>query len=393
MAVRDVSELETNGRRSTHRNRWIVAAAIAVLVVAIMLWRAWPERVEGAPVVRRDVARSLVLTGRVRPPARPTLGATVAGVVRSVLVREGDAVKAGQLLVQLDDAQAVAAVAEARAALAETRANTRANAGQAERLLREAEREQARARQLFDAGAISQRDVDEATRRAADARAAFEAATARAGAGGAGALADVARAQASLDAAQARLSLTRITSPAAGVVISRRVEAGDAVTPGQVLIELAMKGRTEIVAFASEESVGDLRLGTAGVVSADAYSDTSFSARITWIAPAIDPAQGTIEVRLDVPDPPSYLLPDMTVSVNVEVASRAAVLVVPRDAVQRIGVDSGWVVVEMDGRAMRKPVRVGIVADNGVEVVTGLAEGEIVLPSDVKPGARIRVAR
>jgi pimeloyl-ACP methyl ester carboxylesterase len=80
------------------RHRWLAAAAVAAVVVAFLAWRALPARVDATPVVRKDVARSLVLTGRVRPPARPLIGASVPGTVRDVLVREGERVRAGQLL-------------------------------------------------------------------------------------------------------------------------------------------------------------------------------------------------------------------------------------------------------------------------------------------------------
>lgn len=375
------------------RHRWLAAAAVAAVVVAFLAWRALPARVDATPVVRKDVARSLVLTGRVRPPARPLIGASVPGTVREVLVHEGERVRAGQLLLRLDDAEAAAAVAEARAALAETRADARADVDRAARELEQADRNHARARRLYEAGAISLREMEEAARTAADARAAWQAASARAAAGGSSALAHVARAQATLEAAEARLALTRLTAPAEATVVARRAEPGDVVTPGRVLLELALHGRTEVVAFASEETLGDLRLGARTVVSADAYFQESFPARVAWIAPAVDPAQGTIEVRFDVPDPPSYLLPDMTVSVNVDVARRADALVVPRDAVRRAGADSGWVLVVRDGRAVRRAVRLGIVADSGVEIRDGLSEGDLVLPADVEPGARVRVAR
>lgn len=380
------------GRLASTRNRRIALAAAGILIVLFLALRALPDRVDTAAVARGDVARSLVLTGRVRPPARPNVGATIAGTVRQVLVREGDRVRAGQLLVRLDDAQATAAVAEARAALTTVRADARAEAERAARELRQAERDLARARQLHAAGALSQRDLEEAAQRAGDARATSEAASARA-AGGSGSLAQVAQGQAAVDAAEARLALTRLVAPAVGTVVARRVDPGDVVTPGQVLLELALQGPTEIVAFASEESLGELRTGASGLASADAYPGETFPVRVTWIAPAVDPAQGTIEVRLAVPAPPAYLLPDMTVSVDVEVARRARALVVPRTAVRVTGPGAGWVFIARDGRAERRAVQLGVAADSVVEIRGGLAEGDVVLLDDVEPGARVRVAR
>lgn len=378
------------GWREQLRRHRVAAAAIATLLAALLVWQLLPRRVEAAPVVRREVARALVLTGRVHPPARPQVGVTVAGVVRRVLVREGDRVSAGQLLVLLDDAQAVAEVAEARALLAGARGDARADVERTTRELRQAERDMGRARLLHAAGAMSLRDLELAVQRAGDARAAWEAARTQVAAGRGSSLADVARVQALVDAAEARAALTRVAAPAAATVVARRVDPGDAVMPGQVLLELALDGRTEIVAFASEESLGELRPGAFALASADAYPGETFPARIARIASSVDPAQGTIEVRLEVPAPPPYLLPDMTVSVNVEAVRRTGALVVPRDAVRRMGADSGWVLVARGGRAVRRTVRLGITTDAAVEIRSGVAEGELVLPLDVEPGSRVR---
>lgn len=377
--------------RSRSPRRWIIAAVGVAIVSALVVWRARPERASAASVVRETVVSTLVLTGRVRPPAHPLLGVSIAGTVRTVLVREGDHVRRGQLLLVLDDNQAVAGVAEARAALAGTRATSRSEVERSALELQQAERDHTRARTMYGSGAISLRELEQAAQAAAHAQTAYDAASARMDRSAA--LTGVAQAQATRDAAQARLALTRITAPAAATVVTRRVESGDAVVPGQVLLALALDGRTQIVAFASEESLAELRLGAEGTVSADAYPGASFAARVSWIAPSIDPAEGTIEVRLDVAEPPSYLLPDMTVSVNVEVARSVNALVVPREAVRDMRADSGWVLVERDGRAVRRDVRLGIAGVNGVEIRDGVTDRDAVLLGNLEPGSRVRIAR
>lgn len=369
-----------------HRGWLIVAVAVAVVLLGVALAR--PQLVRATPVERRDVVRAIVLTGRVRTPASPQVGATTTGTVQRVLVREGDRVSSRQLLVQLDDALARAAVAEARAMLASARGQAQSTREQAATAVRQTARDLERARRLYEAGAVSARDVEEATRAAADARSAADAANAR---GSAGSFAEVERARAVLAAAEAQLANTRITAPAAATVIARLVDPGDVVVPGQPLLELALAGTTEIVAFASEDNLADLRVGAGALASADAYPAQRFTARVTWIAPAVDPAQGTVEVRLGVLDPPAYLLPDMTVSVNIEAARRRNALVVSREAVRDLGSPAPWVLVERAGRAVRRPIRTGIVGESRVEVVGGLAAGERVLAGSVEPGARVRV--
>ena len=371
-----------------------LAAALALaLALALIVWRTLPDRVAAATVVRKDVARTLVLTGRVRPQARPQLGATIAGTVREVLVREGDQVSRGQLLVRIDDAQSAAGVVQARAALAETQADARAAAEQAGLVVKQTTRDLTRARTLHAAGAISDRDLEAAEKADADARSASIAANTRAEGDGSAPLAKVARARGAVQLAEAQVALTRVTAPAAATVLARKVEPGDAVLPGQMLIELALAGSTEVVAFASEENLAELRMGAAAVVSADAFPAQSFAARVAWLAPAVDPAKGTLEVRLAVPVPPSYLRPDMTVSINIEVARRSKALVIPRALLHDAGSGTPWVLVEIDGRAVRRDVHLGILGEGEVEILAGLAEGDRVLPAAVKQGARVRLRR
>ena len=376
-----------------HRLPWVILAALVLIAaVAIAVWRVFPNRVAATAVTRRDVARTLVLTGRVRPTARPQVGTTVAGTVREVLVREGDHVNRGQLLFRIDDAQPAAALAQARASLATSAARTRSTAEQARLLAQSTRRDAERARALFAQGAISQRDRDEAERAAANAAAELNAAGARDGAAAASTLAEISRARAAVASAEAVLALTSVRSPASATVLTRSVDPGDAVLPGQVLMELGIDGATELVAFAREENLADLAKGASAVASADAFPDSTFAARVSWLAPVVDPRQGTVEVRLTVPKPPSYLRPDMTVSINVEVEHRVGALVVPRAMVGDIGTPTPWVMIERDGRAFRQTIRLGILGDRDAEVLGGLKETDRVLPSGTRPGSRVDVS-
>lgn len=349
--------------------------AAAALFVLVPRFRSPAQRF--AIVTRGEVARALVLTGRVRTLERPRVGANVPGTIREVLVREGDRVRPGQLLARIHDAEALAGVAEARAALVLARARAGAGEEQAAQAVRQAERDLERLRSLHAAGAVSAREVEVAERGLADARSALEAARARDGS--AAPLAETARARAALAAAEARLADARVTAPAAGVVLTREVEPGDAVTPGQVLFELALDGPTELSADAREENLASLVPGAPAVASADAFPDSVFAARVLSLSPVVDPAQGTVEVRFAVPDPPAYLRPGMTVSINVVAARRDGALLLPPDAVESAGRDSGWVTLRQQGRTARRAVRIGIRGDQAVEILDGVAEGDSVV--------------
>lgn len=302
--------------------RWIAGsvAVLALMIGALLLAR----RTRTAPVQLSridtgDVSRTLVLTGRVRSPSRPQLGASIAGTVRDVLVREGDHVARGQLLVQLEDAQLRAALAQARAALVAAEARAASTAEQAELAVVQATRDLERARALHERQVISTRDLEIAERNAAVAQSELDVARARAPASASAPLAEVARARAAVREAEATLGLTRITALAAGTVLGRHVEPGSAVAPGQGLLDLALDGPTELVSYAREENIAAVQVGAFARASADAFPDSVFAARVNWLAPVVDPSQGTVEIRFAVPSPPTYLRPDMTVSINVEV--------------------------------------------------------------------------
>jgi HlyD family secretion protein len=239
---------------------------------------------------------------------------------------------------------------------------------------------------------VAQRGAEAAQARLEGARASAES-LAAGGADRRTAEAGVAQARDALDAALARLELTRVRSPTAGTVLIRAVEPGDAVQPGRVLMDIALDGPTELLVSPDERVIARLREGQAAVASADAFPDRRFAATVERIAPVVDPQQGTIEVRLAVPTPPAYLLPDMTVSVNIELERRASAWMLPLDVVRVPTTDSAWVLVVRDGRAVRVPVRVGIRDERFIEVVSGLVPGAQVVAEPagkVEPGARVR---
>lgn len=374
------------------RHPWGWALVLAVVLVSawLVVRKVTPATVAGVPMQKRDLVSTLVLAGRVRPPSRVQAGATIVGTVRRVLVREGDPVHKGEPMVTLDDREARAAVAQAEAALAEATAQTRATVEQAETEARQAARDLERARTVFEAGASTQQQLEQARQRADDARSRLEAARASTGPG---ANATVARAQAALEAARARLALTRVVAPADGVVLERDVEPGDAVQPGRVLLDLALDGPTELVVFPAEDNLGRLRMGAPATASADAYPDSTFPARVSLIAPAVDPTQGTIEVRLAVDAPPAYLRPEMTVSVNIDAGRSSGAWVLPEQAVRGLGTDTPWVAVARNGRLARQPVVVGLRADRYVEILSGVKPDDLVVPSKGSPdlGTRVRV--
>lgn len=374
------------------KSRWAVAAVLLLVVLVGVRRMTASTEVRTVALEQRDIVETLAVVGRVRAPSRATLGASVAGSVTEVRVREGDRVARGDLLVRLEDREAEAAVRQAEAALAETRAASEHAIAEAEREAVQSARDLDRIRAVVAEGAFNPQRLEQAEQRAADAAGRLE--SLRASTGSDGELASVARARAALETARARLDLTRITAPADGVVLTRTVEPGDAISPGRVVMEMAFDGPTELVVFPGEENLGRLAIGAHALASADAFPDRTFGAAVSLIAPSVDAAQGTVEVRLSIPEVPDYLLPDMTVSVNIETGRRDGASVLPEDAVQGLGTSTPWVGVVREGRLARQDVAVGLRAVGFTEILSGVEAGEPVAVSvaadDV--GSRVRIA-
>ena len=389
---------------------WITLAVLFVAGVLGLLQARGPL-VEVAAVTRADIEQHLVASGRVRVVSRVQLTAQAAGRVTQVAVREGHRVRPGDLLAQIDDREARAAAAEARAAAAQARGRveqlrevsavvTDERVREAEANVAHAAAELARVEALAKAGAAAARDVEDARRTLEVARAARSAARAQQqaaapqGADTRVAASALRESEARLAAAQVRLAQTRVLASQHGVILNRHVDPGDIVRAGDPLLELAGDGETEIVIEPDERNLAWLRVGQTGKASADAYSDQTFDAQITYIAPAVDRQRGSIEVRLRVPDPPAALRPDMTVSVDLTVASKRSALTVPTNAIRGAATAAPWVLVVDGGVVVRRDVTLGIAGEGQSEIQSGVAEGTIVALSTsqaLEPGQRVRV--
>jgi len=272
---------------------------------------------------------------------------------------------------------------------------------QAEANLAQAAAEFERVKTLAEAGFYNQSRLDEARRAVDAARAAREAAQAQAkgnrpdGVETRLAQARLDQARATLAVAQAKQAKTVIRAPAGGLLVRKLVESGDTVTQGKLLFELAADGETEIVLQVDEKNLGRLALNQGASVLADAYLDRPFPAEIFYISPAVDPAKGSVEVKLRVKAPPAFIKADMTVSVEIGVGERKDALTLPSEMVRDATTSQPWLLVANDGHAERRPVKLGLRGTGRVEVVAGLKEGEIVLPtlSGVEPGDRVRTRK
>jgi HlyD family secretion protein len=395
----------------THR-WWVLAAAI---ICCLAIWQGY-RALAGAivpvdTVVRGNLVETVVASGHVETPYRVEIGSQMTGTVARIPVREGQAVKAGQLLVVLDTHELAAGVVRARGAVAQAEAHMRQLRELTLPSARDAQRAalasqlgaaqiHGRAAALAAKGFATRAYLDEAQKNLDVARSTARTAAVQvqtASPGGSDYVTgqtELAQAQAGLDTALSRLAYARITAPRDGILISRNVEQGNVVTPASVLMVLAPGGVTQLVLLIDERNLGKMAIGQPAIASADAYPGQRFTATLAYINPGIDIARASMEIKLDVASAPAYLRQDMTVSVDIEVARRNGVLVVPGESVRDALSGHPWVMVLRGGRAQRQDVTLGLQGNSQTEIKTGLRAGETVIPasSPTKAGARVRAA-
>ncbi len=396
--------------------RWRWALAILALALALGAWLApsWVLGPETAllPVVQQDFVQTVVASGRVEAPHRVAIGAQITGTVWLVPVTEGQTVKAGQTLIELESAEPKAALQQAEVAVVQAQARLRqlreVQLPLAEQSLRQAQvnldtarAQLQRSQDLMSKGFIGQAALDESTKAAELADAQWRsaqrqlAAATPAGSDSAVAEAALAQARASADAARARLGYARIAAPADGTLIRRDVERGDVVQPGKVLMVLSPAGETQLVVQIDEKNLGLLAPGQPAQGSADAYPQQRFGAELVYINPGVDAQRGSVEVKLRVATPPPYLRQDMTVSVDIEVARRPGAVLVPIDAVHEPDGAAPWVLRFDGSRAGRQAVKLGLRSGGLAEALSGLKGGDFVVPvsaRDILDGSRLRAA-
>jgi len=375
------------------RSAWKGVALLVLLVGGVWGWRARTSArdVETVALETRDVRSTLVVAGRVRAPSTVALGSTVSGVVQAVDVEEGARVPEGMVLVRLDDRELRAAAAEAQWRLADIEASASDASRRAALEVEQSERELERVRAVVLAGGLTVQRLEQAEQRAAEARSRLLAL--EAGRGDDGTPAPVRTARSALEGARARLAGASVVAPFPGVVLERLVEPGDAVQAGAPLLSFAKDGDMEVEVFPAEENLGRIRVGAPAVMSADAFPEVVYPGAVRSVAPAVDPASGTVAVRLSVESTQGSLRPGMTMSVNLETGRVSGARVLPASAVRGLGTGEPWVALVRAGRVERRLVEVGLRAGDHVEILSGLEAGDgVVLRADaVEPGVRVRL--
>ena len=352
--------------------RWLLAVVLlAGIAVAIWRFARAPEAVVVSPEVR-EVVDLVVVSGRLRAVREAAVGSEIAGTVEEALVREGDRVEADQPLARIGMLDYESQQQQAEAAQATSVSEARVAALTAA----QAKRDLGRSEELAKGGINAVADLETVRSLAERAEAAERAAQAR-----------LAASEAAVDVLARQLAKRIVRAPFAGVVTRRSVEPGQSVVPGTSLYLVAEMSAVEIYADTDETNVKRLRTGQPATVLAPAYKDQPFPAKLTQIGPRVDWERGVVGLRLTPENRPDFLLPNMTVDVNIEVGRFPNGLTLPAAAVLRLR-EGAFVLRARDGEFTRQAVTV--VGENPRAIaITGLAAGDQV----ARDAAKVTVGR
>jgi len=342
------------------------------------------------PVPRETTAEAM---GTVRARTTALVAPQVTGRLTGVAVSEGSVVAAGALLATIDDTTVRAQLSSAEGAVAESEAAREEVDGaisQAEAGKALAEKTFERFRRLLGEKVVTQQEFDEVEMRRTVAAKELE----RAQRKRAQVSAKITQARGQADAARAMLAWTKVTAPFAGVIVEKRADAGSMAIPGVPLFVLEDPRRHRIEAFVSEAYLPLLRKGTPVRVVLDADPGKPFSAAVTEIDPAIDPATRTFTVKADLPA--GRARSGQSGKVRFA-AGKGTVLAVPKRAVTHAGgTDGVFTVGAQDNVARLSVITLGAEFDDRVEVLSGIEDGARVALSPLdklSDGARVEVHR
>jgi HlyD family secretion protein len=408
----------TNNSNTPSRARWIwlAFAVLAVLAVLYSYLHQTPLKVR-TTVVQRGSIRSLVSTnGKIEPIQNFEAHAPISTTVKRLLVKEGDHVRRGQLLVQLDDAdirtQAARAQAQVKSAQADqsalktggtqeevltlnaqlAKARSARDAAQRNldamrRLQRDGAASPGEVRQAEDALQRAQTDATLLEQKQKDRYSEPETARTEA---------QAAEAQAAYEAAEDALVKSSVRAPFDGIVYSLPIKEGAFAQAGELLLQEADLSRVLVRAFVDEPDVGRLQSGQKVEITWDALPGRTWAGNVSTVPSTVKlrGSRNVGEATCVVDNKDQRLLPNINVGVTIVIAEHNNVLTLQRDAL-RIDESKPYVFRVVENHLKRQAIEFSLQNLTRVEITSGLSEGDLVaLPAEDKPlsdGAAVKV--
>ncbi len=342
------------------------AAPVPAPVAAAAVLEFLPQEI--ITVAPLELRQTLALSGALRAVEQVSVKARVGGDVREVLVREGEAVKAGQVLVRMDTSEYQAKVDQARGNL---------NAARAQLDIATKARDNNLV--LLDKGFISRNAFDNAASQYAIAQANVDAA------------------RGALDVVQKFLNDTVIRAPLSGLVSLRSVQPGEKVSPDNRLLDIINLQNMELEAAVPTSDIGQVVLGQSVTLHVEGL-EKSFSGRVTRINPATQTGSRSVLVYIQVPNPQALLRAGMFAEAQLTLRSKPGVLALTSGALHQDSV-AYYVYAIEDGKLVRKAVTPGIEGRDGddskIEITDGLSAGAQVIRNNMgtlRTGSAVRIS-
>ncbi|MBI4167049.1 MAG: efflux RND transporter periplasmic adaptor subunit [Acidobacteria bacterium] len=395
-----------NGRKRRRKILYIVGGVVLVAGIAgtalALKSKTEIDPSKLAKVERGNLTRSVVATGKIEPLAKVEIKSKASGIVKQIFVDYGDRVKQGQILAELDKEELAARVREARATLLASQAAQEAAQATFERNKVEAEgpdlpflkSDMDRARQLHSEGLIAKpviENSEKAYQLALNRQMAAHRTVAVSRAEVSRARAQIAQAQASLERAEEDLRNSTITSPMDGLVLSRDVEVGDAVSSILVLgsqatlvmtlgdvSEVYVKGKVD------EADVSKVYFGQPARIAVESLKDKKFEGKVTKISPLGVEKDNvtTFEVKVSIRNPSGELKANMSANAEIILEEKKNVLMIPEVAViydkdRKTSIE----IPDPKAEKGRRKITAKLGISNGVktELLEGLKEGDQVI--------------
>ena len=398
--------MTTQRKRKKRWWLWTIPAVVLIALVAIVaVARGSGGKIDPsklAKAARSDIAKSVVATGKIQPITKVELKSKASGIVEKLYVDINQHVHKGQVLAQLDQQEILAQVAAQKATLAAAQANVitykanieqdRVNAAAPDLPMYKATYERNLA--MSNDGIVSKQTLDDAQRNYLAAENKRDGSVAQISVDQAKlrqAEAQVQSAQASLDQLNEQLSYTTLVSPMDGVVLSRDVEMGDAVSSILVLgstatLVMTLGDTTQVYVQGKvdEADIGSVYLGQPARIRVESFPNKTFNGKVTKIAPLGVEKDNvtTFEVRVSIDNPTGELKANMTANAEVLITEHKNALTVPEQALVYDNQKNASVFVpdpkQKDGQR-NIPVKAGISNGSKTEILDGLKEGDTVV--------------
>jgi len=386
-------------KRALGRNLLLFGAAVLVVAVTLVVLRA--RAVPTVQVVTATSAgsggsggsaagaTSVTANGYVVARTKASVSAKTAGRLAFLGVSEGSYVNRGQVIARLDNADFLAAVAQAQANVASAEASVIEAVAERDQSARDA----ARIREIRtrNPNLMSEQDLETSTSRAAGAEARYNAAVARRRS-----------AEAALRLAQANNENTIVRAPFTGTVLRKDAEVGEVVAPSVgggltrgAVVTMADLTTLEVEVDVNEAYISRIANGRPARITLDAYPDTTFRGEVRQVVPTADRQRATVQVKVSILDRDPRILPEMGAKVDFlepdkpRVAGAAparAAIRIPSSAVKSDG-GASFVWLVRDGRLTKRPITTGPVSGGFLEVRSGLSGGEQLLAGGVEAPA------